>query len=78
MEKNFISERNNSQVENAKDLDVLMPMYNLIEFSYIYYKTSGSLWQYYRDEPDDNLRDLNCLNSNQDLQKIMIMMIMWM
>ena len=32
-----------------------MPMYNLIEYCNIYSKTSGSLWQYYRDEPNDNL-----------------------
>ena len=31
-----------------------MPMYNLIEYSNSYLKTSGSLWQYYRDEPNDN------------------------
>ena len=31
-----------------------MPMYNLIEYSDNYAKTSGSLWQYFRDEPDDN------------------------
>ena len=30
-----------------------MPMYNLIEHSDNYTKTSGSLWQYYRDEPND-------------------------
>ena len=32
-----------------------MPMYNLIEYSDNYAKTTGSLWQYFRDEPDDNL-----------------------
>ena len=32
-----------------------MPMYNLIEYSDNYAKTSGSLWQYYRDEPNVNL-----------------------
>ena len=32
-----------------------MPMYNLIEYSDNYAETSGSLWQYYRDEPNDNL-----------------------
>ena len=32
-----------------------MPMYNLIEHSDNYVKTFGCLWQYYRDEPDDNL-----------------------
>ena len=45
-----ISEINNTQVDNAKEIDVVMPMYNLIEYSDIYSKTSGSLWQYYRDE----------------------------
>ena len=32
-----------------------MPLYNLIEYSYNYSKTSGSLWQYYKDDPNDNL-----------------------
>ena len=32
-----------------------MPMYNLIEYSNNYSKTSGTLWQYYKDEPNDNL-----------------------
>ena len=31
-----------------------MPMYNLIEYSDNYSKTSGSLWQYYIDDPNDN------------------------
>ena len=34
-----------------------MPMYNSIECSDNYVKTSGSLWQYYRDEPNNNLAD---------------------
>ena len=34
----------------AKDNDRVMLMYNLIEYSDNYSKTSGSLWQYYRDE----------------------------
>ena len=34
-----------------------MPMYNLIEYTDNYAKTSGSLWQYYRDEPNNNLAD---------------------
>ena len=54
---NCISEINNTQVDNAKDIDILMPMYNLIEYSDNYSKTSGSLWQYYRDEPNNNLAD---------------------
>ena len=52
---NCISEINNTQVDTAKDIDIVMPMYNLIEYSNDYAKTSGSLWQYYRDEPNDNL-----------------------
>ena len=32
-------------------IEVIMPMYNLIEYSYNYSKTSGSLWQYYRGGP---------------------------
>ena len=48
---NCISEINNTQIDNAKDIDVVMPMYSLIEYSDNYSKTSVSLWQYYRDEP---------------------------
>ena len=54
---NCVSEINNTQVDNAKDIDIVMPMYNLIEYSDNYAKTSGSLWQYYRDEPNNNLAD---------------------
>ena len=55
---NCISEINNTQVDNAKDTDNLYNLYNLynlIEYSDNYANTSGSLWQYYRDEPNDNL-----------------------
>ena len=40
---------NNTQTDHAKDIDVVMSMYNLIEYSDNYSKTSGSLWQYYID-----------------------------
>ena len=50
-----ISETNNNQMDNAKDIDVVMLMYKLIEYSDKYSKTSGSLWQYYRDDPNDNI-----------------------
>ena len=43
-----ISKTYNTQVENAKDLNGAMSMYNLIEYSGNYSKTSGSLLQYYR------------------------------
>ena len=45
-----ISKINNTQVDNAKYFDVVMPMYNFIEYSDSYSKTSGSLWWYYRDK----------------------------
>ena len=60
---NFISEINNTQVDNAKDIDIVMSMYNLIEYSDNYSKTSGVLWQYFRDEPDDNLEDSESFKS---------------
>ena len=44
------SNMNNSQIDNAKEIDVVMPMYHLIEYSDNYSETSGSLWQYYRNE----------------------------
>ena len=52
---NCISEFNNTQIYNVQDVDIVMPMYNLIEYSDNYAKTSGSLWQYYRDKPNVNL-----------------------
>ena len=44
-----ISKINNTQVDNAKDIDIVMAMYNLIEYSNNYSKTSRSLWQYCKD-----------------------------
>ena len=48
---NCISEISNTQIEDAHDIDVVMSMYKLIEYTDIYSKITGSLWQYYRDEP---------------------------
>ena len=44
---------NNTQIDNAKYIDVVMP--NLIEYSDNYWETNGRLWQYYRDDPNDNI-----------------------
>ena len=63
-----ISKINGVKIDNAEDLDVVMPMYNLLEYSKNYRKTTGSLWNYYRDEAssstddDDNITHL-ILNS---------------
>ena len=64
---NCISEINNTQIDNAKDTDIVMPMYNLIEYRDNYSKTSGSLWHYYRDEPflaNDDIADFPADNNN--------------
>ena len=47
---NCITKLNNTQLVNSKGINVVRPMYNLVEFSGSYSKTSGGLWQYYRDE----------------------------
>ena len=60
---NCISGINNTQVDNAKDIDIVMPMYNIIEYSDNYAKRTESLWQYFRDEPNDNLEDSESFKS---------------
>ena len=42
-------------IDNAEDLDVVMSMYNLNEYSKNYSKTTGSFWNYYRNEPNTDL-----------------------
>ena len=54
---NCISEINNTQIDNAKEIDIVMPMYNLIEYSDNYAKSTGSLWQYCKDIPARNNND---------------------
>ena len=62
-----ISKINNTQVDNAKDIDIVMPMYNLTEYSDNYSKTSGSLWKYCKDIPavddDGDIVDFNGANA---------------
>ena len=60
---NYISKINNIQIDNANNIDIAMPMYNLIEYSDNYSKTSGRLWQYCRDEPNGNLADSKSFKS---------------
>ena len=49
-----ISKINGELVENAEDLDIVMPMYNLLEYIKNYEKTSESLFNYYSDEPKEH------------------------
>ena len=58
-----ISRINNTDIDTAQDIDIVMPMYNLIEYSDNYSKTSGSLWQYYKDDPNDNLANSKSFKS---------------
>ena len=64
---NCISKINNTQIDNAEYIDIVMPMYNLIEYSDNYSKTSGSLWQYCKDilavNNDGNIVDFNEANA---------------
>ena len=50
---NCISKINNVLIDNAEDLDIVMPMYSLLEYSKNFKKTAGSFWNYYRDEPNN-------------------------
>ena len=54
-----ISKINGVLIENAENLHIVMPMYNLLEYSKTYSKTSGSLWNYYSDELTDKTNDNN-------------------
>ena len=59
----------NEFIEDADDLHIVMPMYNLLEYSKNYRKTIGSLYNYYRDELSDdnnpnNFPNTNVVNSN--------------
>ena len=60
---NCISKINGVKIDNAEDLNVVMPMYNLLEYSENYKKMTGRLCNYYRDEPS------NPLSSNSETFK---------
>ena len=57
-----ISRINNIDIDNAHDIDIVMSIYNLIEYSDNYSETFGSLWQYYKDDPSNNLANSKYLN----------------
>ena len=60
----FITQINDEHVDDADDLDIIMPMRNLIEYSNNYSDTSGSLWQFKRDEQGVN--NGNLIGTNAD------------
>ena len=59
-----ITRINGELIEDADDLDIVMPMYNLLEYSKNYRKTIGSLYNYYRDELNDDANLNNFANNN--------------
>ena len=63
-----ISRINNSDINNAQDIDIVMSMNNLIEYSDNYSKTSGSISQYYKDEPNDNIADSESFKSKAKIE----------
>ena len=57
--RSCISKINNTYIDNAEDLDIVIPVHNLLEYSENYSKTCGSLWNYYRDEVNDSANENN-------------------
>ena len=68
-------EINDEHVDTAENLDIVMPMYNLIEYSDNYQDSSVTLYQYKRDEPpeDDAVADLTADNSDSLKYKIKLL-----
>ena len=64
--RSCISKINNTFIDDPEDLGIVMPMYNLLEYSGNYFMTSESLWYYYRDEVDD---DENENDNNNKINK---------
>ena len=63
-------EINDEHFDAAENLDIVMPMYNLIEYSDNYQDSSATLYQYKRDEPPDNNVNLTADNSTSFKYKV--------
>ena len=74
-----ITRINGELIEDAHDLGIVMPMYNLLEYSKNYRKTIGSLYNYYRDklinDNNNNFANRNVVNSNTFKYKNKILII---
>ena len=60
---NCITKINGIKIDNAEGLDVVIPTYNLLEYNKNYKKTTGSLWNYYRDGPNTSTDNDNITHS---------------
>ena len=66
---NCMSKTNNVLIDHVECIDIVMPMYNFLEYSKNYRKTTGYFWNYYRDEPNNpplNDDDPPTINYNAD------------
>ena len=76
---NCISKTNGVKIDNVEDLDVVILMYNLLEYSKNYRKTTGSLWNYDRDEPSSTTGDKiithSILNSFDYKEQVLCIMV---
>ena len=74
---NCISKIDGVQIYNAEDLDVVVPMHNLLEYSKNYKKTTGSLCNYYRDEPSNPLySNSESFKYKTSIQEILLILVM--
>ena len=60
---NCLSRINGTYIDNAQDIDIVMPIYDLIQYSNNYSKTSASFQQYYKNDPNNNLADSELFKS---------------
>ena len=58
-----ISKLNNTEKDNAQNIDIVMLIYNLLKYRDNYLKTCESLWQYYKDKPNYNLANSELFKS---------------
>ena len=68
--RSWIEKINNTLVDSAEDLGIVMPMYNSLEYSDNYSMTSGSLWNYHRHQVNDNASENNADNYRINKNKI--------
>ena len=68
--RSCISEVNSTFIDNTEDLDIVMLMYHLLKYSDNYSRTSGSLWNYYRDKVNDDANENNAANNKINNNKI--------
>ena len=66
-----------NNIDNAEELNVVMLVYNLLEYRKNYKKTTDSLWNYYRNEPNSSIDDNNITHSILNSDVLIIKQILW-